>query len=180
MLEVIAGVLVSLAALALVLEPLVFPKSADGTREEDWEVVKLEESASPKVQALLALKEIEFDHATGKLSDDDYEKLRARYAKRALTAIKRERTAPDGDDASAEAERFIRVAKGEGDSTCVACGPRPESDAVFCSSCGRALNAPDARPPCPAGGPALPEGAKFCAGCGGSVAELELEALHLS
>ena len=72
--------------------------------------------------ALLALKEIEFDRETGKLSEPDYALLKERYSAEALRALAAEsREAPD------------RV------PVCPVCGPRPEPDAVFCSYCGRIL-----------------------------------------
>jgi hypothetical protein len=144
MLELLAGVAVAVAALALILEPLVRPRApapaADGSDEDDE--IPLEESASPKVQALLALKEIEFDRATGKLSDEDFERLRARYARAALTALDAETehdalvaTAATEDD---PAEALIRAAR-SAMAVCPTCGPRPESSAAFCSECGRQL-----------------------------------------
>ncbi len=182
MLELVAGVLVTLAAVAIVLEPLLFARTAEADPAADLDVVEIEESASPKIQALLALREIEFDHATGKLSDDDFERMKADYARRALAAIKHER-ADEGSEGSSieeEAERIIQAAKGDGEKRCPACGPRSEVDAVFCSRCGRVLSTPDARPRCPSCGAEIEERSKFCSGCGGAVGELELEALHLS
>lgn len=182
MLELVAGVLVTIAALAMVLEPLLFGRSAQASSVADLDVVEIEESASPKVQALLALQEIEFDHATGKLSDDDYGRMKSDYAERALAAIRRERAEDESDRGSIEdeAERIIRASKGDGEKRCPACGPRPEVDAVFCSQCGRALNMPDALPRCPSCGRDIGKGSEFCSGCGGAVGELELEALHPS
>jgi hypothetical protein len=145
MLELIAGVAVAIAALALILEPVARPRApipaAAGQADDDE--VPLEESASPKVQALLALKEIEFDRATGKLSDEDFERLRARYARQALTAIDAE-TRGDALVAAAvatddPAEAMVRAARA-GLRICPACGPRPEADATFCSECGRRLS----------------------------------------
>lgn len=188
MLELIAGVLVVLAALALVLEPLIFGKpNRIAASQDELEVVELEESESPRIQSLLALREIDFDHATGKLSDDDYARLKASYTERALAAIKSEKasdqvgtSADDASSAEDEAERLIRAAKGQGDSVCPVCGPRPEVGAVFCSTCGRGLSVPSALPRCPKCGTEVQEGSKFCAGCGEAVGKLELEALHLS
>lgn len=182
MLELVAGVLVTLAALAMVLEPLLFGRSAEADPSADLDVVEIEEAASPKIQALLALQEIEFDHATGKLSDSDYERAKTTLTKRAVAAIKHERAdaGSDGGAIEDEAERFIRAAKGEGVKHCPSCGPRPEVDAVFCSKCGRGLSMPDAQRRCPSCGGEIGEGSKFCSGCGGAVGELELEALHLS
>jgi hypothetical protein len=146
MLELIAGIAVAGAALALVLEPLIRnrPDRPTGPDDEDEELAPVEESESPKIQALLALKEIEFDRATGKLSDDDYAQLKARYAKRALAAIDAEEAAAaavataEADDDPAEA--MIRAARAQV-SVCPVCGPRPEAGATFCSECGRPLGA---------------------------------------
>jgi hypothetical protein len=40
-----------------------------------------------KEEALVAIKDAEFDHQLGKLSDDDYRELRRRLEAQALTAI---------------------------------------------------------------------------------------------
>ena len=66
--------------------------------------------------AVDALRELEFDRQTGKISDADYEPLKARYTEQALAVMRA------GD---------ARV--------CERCGPRPEQDAEFCSKCGAAL-----------------------------------------
>ena len=79
--------------------------------------------------ALIALKEIEFDRETGKLSDDDYEMLKERYSAEALNALaEEERAAPSAVLAAVSAAVI-----------CPRCGPRSEGDALFCSSCGMAL-----------------------------------------
>jgi hypothetical protein len=82
MLELIAGVLVTFVAVGVVLEPLIprpGARPAAAPAAEEPEFIDIEESESPKIQALLALKEIEFDRATGKLSDEDYNALKAKY-----------------------------------------------------------------------------------------------------
>ena len=68
---------------------------------------------SPAVEAL---RELEFDRQTGKISDADYEPLKARYTEQALAVMRA------GD---------ARV--------CEQCGLRPERDAEFCSKCGAPL-----------------------------------------
>jgi hypothetical protein len=141
MLELVAGVAVAIAALTLVLEPLVRRAGQNDTSiglPDEPEFTPLEESESPKVQALLALKEIEFDRATGKLSEEDYAELKARYGRAALAAMDGESQAAvvaQGDD---PAEAMIRAARA-GLRVCPACGPRPEATAQFCSECGRPL-----------------------------------------
>ena len=150
MLELVAGAAIAIAVLALVVEPLTRTRTATATGaadvlHEDDPFAPLEESESPKVQALLALKEIEFDRATGKLSDDDYASLRGRYAQRVMEAIKAEeaeqaaeRVAETAVAAEDPAEALIEAVRSRA-RACPACGPRPETDAAFCSDCGRAL-----------------------------------------
>ncbi len=48
---------------------------------------------------------------------------------------------------------------------CPSCGPRPESDALFCSSCGRSLTVGG----CATCGAPLVPGSRFCEGCGTAV-----------
>jgi hypothetical protein len=140
MLELLAGVAVAVAALALVLEPLVRrPTLGPGVAYDDADALPMEESESPKVQALLALKEIEFDRATGKLSDEDYTELKARYGRDALAAIDAERQQVSlVAEAEDPAEALIQAARSKL-TICPRCGPRPETGAAFCSECGAPL-----------------------------------------
>lgn len=142
MLELVAGVAVAIATMAFVLEPLVRRIGDAGPLAPEPELTPLEESESPKVQALLALKEIEFDRATGKLSDDDYAELKARYGRLALAAMDAEQTqARVVAGAEDPAEALIRAAR-QDLAVCPSCGPRPETGATFCSECGRPLAVP--------------------------------------
>ena len=178
MLELLAGMTVAALALALVLQPLVVrrPQWAGWSPadEAEAEPLSLEEDDSPKVRALLALKEIEFDRATGKLSDEDYAALKVKYSRQALVAMEAEGAegtagAEEAGDALDAAGQAIARAK-LGGRACPACGPRPESTAVFCSACGRNLTLSAARARCPSCGSPHSEAAKFCAECGVSVA----------
>ncbi len=178
--EMVAGLLVALAALAMVLEPLALaggPAVAGGGKavEDDAELEDLSESDSPKVRALLALREIEFDRATGKLADEDYVRLKARYESDAIAAIRteeqsaKEEARPAADRAEEAIRRARQGAQGGG-RVCPTCGPRPESNAVYCSGCGRPLAAAPTAARCRVCGAALAEGAKFCPECGGAIA----------
>ncbi|MBI2615278.1 MAG: zinc ribbon domain-containing protein [Gemmatimonadetes bacterium] len=173
--EMIAGLLVALAALALVLEPLALGRPAGPAASGNSDELDLEdptESDSPKVRALLALREIEFDRATGKLAEEDYVRLKAKYESDAIAAIRAEEQAAkeEARPAADRAEEVIRRAKQQGPRVCPTCGPRPEPNAVYCSSCGRSLVAESAWARCTVCGAALTEGAKFCAECGGAIA----------
>jgi len=157
--ELLAGVVVAVAALALVLEPLVRGRTgsvaavAGSPEDENFDFIDVEESGSPKIQALLALKEIEFDRETGKLSDEDYAAMKVNYQRAALRAIEREEAGPE-------------ESRGEAMVVCPSCGPRPESSAKFCSNCGRALEIVRGGVRCSGCGTPAPPGAKFCGECG--------------
>jgi len=140
---------------------------------------------TPRGVALIALKEIEFDRETGKLSDADYEFLKAKYTAAALEALRFESAEREATEASDDVEtviaakvRALRSASAPASSdlplpssgttrSCSSCGPRPELDAVFCSNCGRPLLSGSACDRC---GAALQPDSKFCEGCGRQVA----------
>lgn len=175
MLELITGALVAIAAVALVLEPLVRGARPGAFLPHDAhlfeEPLEIEESRSPKVRALLALREIEFDRATGKLSDEDYTKLKQRFEERALTAIREEEAALETHDADTAqvddpAERAVLQMRGAMERACTSCGVRPETGAVFCSRCGRSLLSDNAQPRCWMCGAELESDAGFCGQCG--------------
>jgi hypothetical protein len=114
-----------------------------------WDLPDLEETR--KGQALIALKEIEFDLATGKLSDGDFADLKRKFTSEAVAAMREE-----GPTVAVGEQRT-----GSG-VACPTCGPRPESDAIFCSQCGKLLSTLT----CAGCGAAMAPGAKFCEGCG--------------
>lgn len=107
------AVVLVLVVTGYVVLPLLQP-SADGpspslpTENERW--------TREKAVAVLAITEADFDRATGKLSDVDYQVLRADYEGRALHAMD-------------EMEKFV---------------PEVTVVAQYCASCGKAFAAPDA------------------------------------
>jgi hypothetical protein len=135
-LEAVAAALVGMVALWLVLQPLI---GSARRMPPPFEPIDPEET--PRGAALAALKEIDFDRETGKLSDGDYEFLKAKYTTLALEALRAESrdVTPDTIEAMVAARvRSLRSA-GSAPAVCSNCGPRPEPDAVFCSSCGNRL-----------------------------------------
>jgi rRNA maturation endonuclease Nob1 len=176
--EVLAAVIVGVLALWLVLEPLLRSSAPPSAPLEP-----IDPEETPRGIALTALKEIEFDRETGKLSDADYELLKAKYTSAALEALRLDagvgqRTVSDDVEAMIAARvRAIRSASalpssdsranaGPGQA-CRTCGPRPEPDAVFCSNCGRRL---PTRSACDRCGAALLPDSRFCEACGRQVA----------
>jgi len=156
MLPLVVGTVLAVGALCYVLFPLLAATGPIVRRPGATPRVAM----VPEAEAVAALREIEFDRATGKLSDGDYDELRARYTERALTEL-RAAGAPPEDAAEAAVLAYrLRL------RSCARCGPRPEPDAVYCSSCGSFL--PGA---CGSCGAAVTEpGAAFCTSCGRQLA----------
>ena len=83
MTALLVGSGLAVAALLYVLLPLV-----RGAGVTDATFVVEPSDAEPVAGGIEALREIEFDRATGKLSDEDYASLRARYAPLALAELR--------------------------------------------------------------------------------------------
>lgn len=113
MTALVVGTVLALGALSFVLLPLLMGYPPPG----DTGSSGIRTSGDTETQAVDALREIEFDRATGKLSDADYDSLKASYTQRAISAM-----------------------RSAGSRVCEKCGARPETDARFCSRCGTALD----------------------------------------
>lgn len=148
MLVTIIGLAIVLLAALYVAWPLlqdartvapIVPDVDEGAPEHD------------KEQALLAIREADFDHRTGKLSDEDYTALRAELEARALSAMAEIESAsalhpvPSPAAATAAAASTPTAPQaargGEPGGFCPACGVRFVRDARFCSGCGKKLPA---------------------------------------
>lgn len=149
----VVGTILAVGALAFVLYPVFF-----GVARQPTVIVtpRLNEGES----AIAALREIEFDRATGKLSELDYTELKAHYTKEAIAVMRRRKASPAGalDD---EIEAAVQAYR-DTHATCPEHGPRPEPDAVYCSDCGRYLQ--DRCAGC--GAPVVESDARFCVNCG--------------
>lgn len=116
----LAGTALAILALCFVLYPLFREPLGLGAIGPS-----LARADTGVTNAVDALREIEFDHVTGKLSDTDYAELKSSYTQTAVAAMR------DGSDPAARTYSVI----------CERCGPRPEPDAAYCSECGHALAA---------------------------------------
>jgi hypothetical protein len=153
------GTLLAVGALAFVLYPLFIGIVATPFRPS---ATAAQNATAAEQEAVVALREIEFDRATGKLSDSDYGELKTRYTEHALAAMRGGATDPADIDPAEAAVRAYRLRLRE----CVNCGPRPEPDAAFCSNCG--LYLPGACAHC---GSAVTEpGSSYCSSCGRQLA----------
>jgi hypothetical protein len=86
----VLGALLAAAAVLLVALPyLREPRAADDTIEQPGELERRQlELAEERDRALAALKELEFDHRTGKVSDEDYRALVGPLRREAASALR--------------------------------------------------------------------------------------------
>jgi len=168
MLELILGILLATGATYYVLRPILRPAPEADQGSAINEGDDPEDDLSPQTVALRALKEIEFDRATGKLSDADYDELHARYTQEALAALRGEAGLTPGASPGISEPRAVARGQATKMAVCPIDGPRPESDAVFCSTCGRRLGTAPAY--CARCGTALETDARYCNRCGARVA----------
>lgn len=154
MVELIVALLLAGGAVWYVLQPIlrpVFPGEPAGDTGDEGD--DPDDDLSPRAVALRALKEIEFDRATGKLADADYHQLHAQYTAEALAALR------VGESPDSRPRAAPRSGPSSSRPVCPVHGARAEPGAEFCADCGRRLGT----------------GAGFCARCG---AELEADAAY--
>ena len=165
--EVVAAALVGISLLWLVFEPLftrLSPAAVDALALDAFD--DLEDTRSGV--ALTALKEIEFDRETGKLSEGDYGFLKQKYTVEALAALREEADETPADVETLVAARVASMRSGASPAAdCPMCGIALEADASFCSACGHRVGGPSTCRTC---GSDLQAGTRFCASCGGRVA----------
>ena len=86
MIGTVCAVGLSVTALAWILAPLFRADAAQAERESRF-LSNLADLQSEREMALSALRDLEDDRATGKVSDADYEALKARYTERAVFVL---------------------------------------------------------------------------------------------
>jgi hypothetical protein len=103
------GVLLAIAAVLIVALPFLRRPGLSAAEDRLGEPDELErrrlELAEERDRALAALKELEFDHRTGKVSDEDYRALVGPLRRRAAEALR----ALEPRSREAEAEERVRA-----------------------------------------------------------------------
>jgi hypothetical protein len=165
-LTIAIALLLSLAALAFVLWPLFSAKVKPYHTEND----ELSELLVRKGGIMAAIKDLEFDHQVGKVSEEDYQRFDARLRRQAIIYMQQiEKIAPQAtgleDALEAEIARQRRIANGKAadvparvETTKVVGAAPAASSSRFCTTCGE---------------PRL-SGHKFCANCGTPVASVPI------
>jgi len=130
----------------------------------DDELREIERLVARKSVLLQSLKDIEFDRETGKLAEQDYERLRARYEREALQVMRalddlrgadlddeidravEERLETELEETSspteAEAPSSTSERPAEGSVVCPECDKELDAEARYCIRCGTAIERP--------------------------------------
>lgn len=171
---IILAVLLSFVALLSVAYPIIAaaraPQPATASAQES-----LDELLAQRDAALQALRELNFDHNVGKITDEDFVAFEAnlrRTAADSLRALDRWEAEADLelDRTLEQAVQARKVALAAGGRACPACGRVSAADDKFCAACGAGL-APVPEPSVPENscskcGRPFDPGDRFCAGCG--------------
>ena len=156
MMILVGAVLVAAAVVLYVAQPVFGGERAPlASLDEEFT-----EAEARRHLSLVALRDVEYDFATGKVDERDYRRLRDELAREALEALREvresrsgEADAPRDDDASAdELEREIaayRVALRAG-TLCDRCGGANVEEALFCATCGAGLESREREEAAPA------------------------------
>lgn len=166
-------VLMVAGVIAIIAFPVVRWRGQTGTVLDDSEDTQ-SSLLWQKESSYAAIRELDFDYHTGKISDDDYKELYGSLKADALRAIKaieliESANKKELDDAIEEEikERqglLMKSHEEQGERTaeaCPVCGARVSPEDRFCSSCGGQFEWS-----CGECGSTNPSGAGFCSNCG--------------
>ena len=153
--SVIVGAVLLVAAVVLfIVQPMIAGRRAplQGGLDEPTE------TEFRRRVTLLALRDAEYDYATGKLDEQDYSSLRRELAAEALAALEQADTNTASGPATGSPELEAEIARLRGGlgagTTCAECGSGNETSSRFCSYCGAPLHpGPDDPPGAHAPGP---------------------------
>jgi hypothetical protein len=149
----------------LVLQP-VFKRAArtPAVQPKSGSADELQQLSDQKERLLTALKDLEFEHNAGKLSDADYQRVKADDMAQLATIMTRM------DQLTGEkvitSQPLDKAQKAATPLTCPACQHENPLEAKFCLDCGNRL---ETSVNCPACGKTLPAEARFCMDCGGKI-----------
>jgi predicted nucleic acid-binding Zn ribbon protein len=182
----LAAVLIGAAFYLVALPLLQHARRSDApSLEYSTEQERLDELLAQRAAAFQALRELNFDHKVGKITDEDFVAFEANLKQHAANTLRAldawEAQADDDLDLEMEAEIEARRAAladrtngHDAGAPCPVCGKPAAVDDRFCAGCGADLTAahvvapapaPDALA-CPACGVAYHPGDRFCGSCG--------------
>ncbi len=145
---IVGAALLTGGVIVYILLPVIQGRQASLERSED----ELTESEAKKRVSLLALRDVEYDFATGKLDETDYRELKGEISREALVALRDVEaeselrrggpTQPEAEGTGGIEADIAAVREGlRRGTTCHACGHLNADGSRFCASCGAQLPA---------------------------------------
>lgn len=116
------------------------------------------QTAERRDAVLSALRELDFDFKTGKVSEEDFTPLRAKLLTEAAQYVEREKDEEDKLEALIQSRR----ASHQHSAKCDQCGASVEANQRFCAKCGAEVK----QELCPHCGKKIRSGDFFCPSCG--------------
>jgi hypothetical protein len=183
----LAAALIALAFYLVAMPLLQYARQSSSTSAQiASEQERLDELLAQREAAFQALRELNFDHKVGKISDEDFVAFEAHLKQHAADTLRAldewEAEADDDLDVEMEAEIEARRQTLTGPTNghdgpglpCPTCGKPAFGSDRFCSGCGADLTLarihaaalPAAAHTCPACGQAHQPGDRFCGNCG--------------
>ena len=162
---ILIGVALLVASILLVAEPLFRKKrSRASARKESGNA-----SRGSYQQTLLAIRDLDFDHQMGVLTDTDYEQQRASLMSEAAAAY--ENKTADADDIEQLIEAAVRQRRRNAKiahKQCANCGADLDQANNFCADCGYVTSGA-----CPQCNRPVKQGDHFCTSCGAHLVIVE-------
>lgn len=161
--SILIGLVLFVASLAFVSLPFrQKPRASPQARKA------VGRSEGRRESVLSALRDLDFDFKTGKVSEEDYTPLRSKLMVEAAQFIEQEKEEEEKLEALIQTRRITQHKVVH----CDHCGALIEAGQNFCTKCGSAVN----KEICPSCGKKNRAGDQFCSSCGSRL-EARLEAV---
>lgn len=132
----IIGVLAVVVVFAFMLAPVVRRRRLEEVEAERWDLGRADLESQREV-IYRDLRDLDFDHGAGKLSDADYQQLRRQLQQRAAAVLMH----LDETDVDYEQDLDRRVRSRRRMRVCPSCQVDLTSPSRFCPNCGATLEA---------------------------------------
>lgn len=130
-------VLIMFGAGLYISAPFMRRTSADMFKD-DYDETPLHHLLSRKDSIYAAMRELEFDYNTGKLSDDDYESLQSKFTSEAAGVLE-EIDVMSGKTKTKTSGKSAALDDAAASNKCAACGFELDEGNKFCAGCGADL-----------------------------------------
>ena len=163
---ILIGITMLVVAVPIVIKPLLNDKSIESSNPAETGLDNLGDRHS---ELLLALRDLDFDHQIGKVTEEDYVALRESLLIQAATALETREKRDAEQDARLEEAIRLRREKQSNTRTCGQCGAALEVADHFCRACGNPTETT-----CPKCGEKMHPNDLYCNSCGTKMTEVKV------